>query len=297
MEKGTTSLCKGDYDILYSKVIGSPYYGSEYIKPRSAGGTSQVISAPASLMQDPGLPPSEGPSVSDYLATLYVLAIPAADLPKAEQPGSYTTANALPATTAMATRTWPGVETLVREIAGSSDGLYVVTGPLFEASINPSLSSGSLFPTSIYKAIYDPIAQRSGAYICTNSNRPLCEVSSIAALRARSDIDPFPAVSEEIKQRFGAFPVPMGFVSAPEAVPTAGVHAAPGWMSGAPHMTTNFPYACSQLGISQENGSQALHTAKQASGTPNNYNCTFDTDSGDIWGEDDDYPIGNLFDY
>jgi endonuclease G, mitochondrial len=104
--------------------------------------------------------------------------------------------------------TWEGIESAVRHLAEREGELYVVTGPAFLGGQLRSLKGRVLVPTSTWKAIYDPATQGAAAYQCTNVSHPTCTTLSIAALTREVGIDPFPAVSDEIKQTAMTLPPP-----------------------------------------------------------------------------------------
>jgi endonuclease G len=65
-----------------------------------------------------------------------------------------------------------------------------------------------LVPTSTWKAVYDPAVQGAAAYQCPNVSPPKGTTLSSAALARETGIDPFPAVSEGIKQIALTLPPP-----------------------------------------------------------------------------------------
>ena len=99
------------------------------------------------------------------------------------------------------------IESAVRDLAAARGELYLVTGPAFQGrqvkSIGPN---GVLVPTSTWKAVYDPHAGGAGAYVCRNTAQPTCGTVSVAALADLVGIDPFPALSDAVKQVAMALP-------------------------------------------------------------------------------------------
>ena len=87
--------------------------------------------------------------------------------------------------------------------------LYVVTGPAFAgqqiASIGPD---AVLVPTSTWKAVYDPRTGGAGAYVCTNTATPTCQVVSVVALAQGVGVDRFPALPAAVKATAAALPDP-----------------------------------------------------------------------------------------
>ena len=96
---------------------------------------------------------------------------------------------------------WERIERAVRRLAVRRGELYVVTGPAYQGQRIQSIGpDGVLVSSSIWKAIYDPRASGTGAYLCSNAAAPRCETVSVVALARGVGIDLFPAVSERMKQ-------------------------------------------------------------------------------------------------
>ena len=58
-----------------------------------------------------------------------------------------------------------------------------------------------MVPTAVWKAIYDPRAQATGSWLCSNTDRPACQVLGIDALTGQVGIDPFPGLPATAKAR------------------------------------------------------------------------------------------------
>ena len=67
---------------------------------------------------------------------------------------------------------------------------------------------GVLVPSSTWKAVYDPRAGGAGAYVCTNTATPSCDVVSVAALVRTTGVDPFPSLPSRIKGTAVTLPPP-----------------------------------------------------------------------------------------
>ena len=115
----------------------------------------------------------------------------------------------VPQTAALNRGIWEGVESAVRHLAQREGELYVVTGPAFVGGQVQSIGpDGVLVPTSTWKAVYDPRTGGAGAYICTNTATPTCQVVSVAALAQGVGIDPFPALPARTRAVAAALPDP-----------------------------------------------------------------------------------------
>ena len=103
---------------------------------------------------------------------------------------------------------WEGVESAVRALALGEGEVYVVTGPAFISAELDSLKGRVIVPTHIFKAVYTPSRNQAGAYWAPNDDSQSGEAISIAQLRERTGIDPFPSLSESIKSERADLPSP-----------------------------------------------------------------------------------------
>lgn len=58
-----------------------------------------------------------------------------------------------------------------------------------------------LVPTATWKAVHDPQARAAGAYLCSNTDHPACQVLGIDALAGQVGIDPFPILPPTVRAR------------------------------------------------------------------------------------------------
>ena len=87
------------------------------------------------------------------------------------------------------------IEMAVRRLARRRGELFIVTCPAFSGQHVASVGPDSvLVPSSTWKAVYDPSAGASGAYVCTNTATRRCAVVSVADLVRAVGVDPFPAL-------------------------------------------------------------------------------------------------------
>ena len=104
---------------------------------------------------------------------------------------------------------WAGIEAAVRDLAVRRGELYVVTGPAFEGQALQSIGRGGvLVPSSTWKAVHDPRTGGAGAYVCTNTATPTCDIVSVAVLTRSVGIDPFPALPAGVKATAMTLPQP-----------------------------------------------------------------------------------------
>lgn len=142
---------------------------------------------------------------------------PSADAGNEEiQEQTFTLSNVVPQTAALNEGIWTGVEMAVRAMALREGGIYVVTGPDFTGS-SRAIGQNVLVPTATWKAVYDPIRNEAGAYLCQNTDSPTCQTLSVAALAGRIGIDPFPGVGEAVKAQAMVLPEPQASPYAPRS--------------------------------------------------------------------------------
>lgn len=130
---------------------------------------------------------------------------PSGDAPdQLSQEETFSLANVVPETPALNEGVWTGIEMAVADWAHRVGELYVVTGPVLQAN-GPTIGWDRIpVPTAIWKAVYDPVHEQGGAWLCRNDDAPVCETLSFAALEQRIGVDPFPSLS---LQRHNADPV------------------------------------------------------------------------------------------
>jgi len=128
---------------------------------------------------------------------------PSGDMPDAQsQQQTFPLANMVPQAPALNRGPWERIESAVRRLARRRGELYVVTGPAFTgARIDTIGDNRVLVPTATWKAVYDPQALAAGAYLCSNTDRPACQVLRVDALAGQVGIDPFPGLPPTVKAR------------------------------------------------------------------------------------------------
>ena len=205
-----TLLCNDGYAAVASGVTHGALWSAERLT------SDMLVAARATPRQgefhpDDRLPLAAQAQLADYRRSGYDRGhmTPSGDMPEEQaQQQSFSLANMVPQTPKLNRGVWAKIETVVRARAASSGELYVVTGPAFQggnlSAIGPD---GVLVPTSTWKAVYDP-QSGAGAYVCTNTATPACEVISVTALTRLVGIDPFPGVTQSVKAVAMALPQP-----------------------------------------------------------------------------------------
>lgn len=115
----------------------------------------------------------------------------------ADKPPTFGTCNMSPQRPNLNRKVWAGIEAAVRNLAVADGELYVVTGP--EIAPDAQRLAGLVaVPSKSWKAVDAPHSG-AAAYVCTNTDTPVCTVESIRALAAEIGFDPFPGLPESAK--------------------------------------------------------------------------------------------------
>ncbi|MCP1197107.1 DNA/RNA non-specific endonuclease [Acetobacter senegalensis] len=169
--------------------------------------TAQSLKRTGRFYVDTRFPGS--PDLLDYYNSIYDRGhmAPSGDQPtELAQTETYALTNIVPQTASLNEGIWARVERRVRSVAD----LYVVTGPAFHLKPVETLGHDRVYvPSSTWKAVYSPNKERAAAYVCRNAQQhPHCSQVTIATLIRNTGIDPFPAVSEQVKRQAWKLPSP-----------------------------------------------------------------------------------------
>ena len=212
----TTLLCNDAYAALASGVTRGPLWSAEHLTAASVAAARETPRQ-GEFHPDDRLPPEDRAEIKDFRGSGYDRGhlSPSGDAGNIQaQQQSFSLANMVPQAPELNRGPWERIESATRRLAARRGELYVVTGPAFQGRQVRSIGAGVLVPSSIWKALYDPRAGRAGAYLCSNTAAPRCEVMSVAALACLVGIDPFPAATARAK--VAAMPLPIPRDRAPE---------------------------------------------------------------------------------
>ncbi len=214
----TTVLCNDAYAVLASGVTHGALWSAE--RPTTASlGAARRTPREGQFHPDDRLPSADQAQLDDYRRSGYDRGhmTPSGDMPdEAAQEQTFSLANMVPQTAALNRGEWEGIESAVRDLAVRQGELYVITGPVFAGQELKSIGpDGVLVPSSTWKAVYDPQAGEAGAYVCTNTASPSCDVVSVATLVRMTGVDPFPALPSRIKDTAMTLPSPVDSPYAP----------------------------------------------------------------------------------
>ncbi len=207
----TTLLCNDAYAALASGVTRGALWSAE--RPTTAS-LEAARSTPrqGQFHPDDRLPFADQAQLGDYRRSGYDRGhmTPSGDMPDEHaQQQTFSLANMVPQTAALNRGVWEGIESAVRDLAARQGELYVVTGPVFAGQELKSIGpDGVLVPSSTWKAVYDPRAGGAGAYVCTNTASPSCDVVSVSVLVRMTGVDPFPSLPSRVKDTAMTLPSP-----------------------------------------------------------------------------------------
>lgn len=210
LAKKTTMLCNEAYAVTYSGVSRTPIWSAEHLTAQrieEAGRLKRINS----FHEEERLPPADRSELTDYVRTGYDRGhmAPSGDMPTENaQYESFSLANMIPQNPKNNQILWEGIEEATRELTREDKEVYVVTGPIFAGNNLQRINGRVLVPTSVYKAIYDPVRKQAGAYVTPNAPGMEYQTLSIADLEKRININVFPKLSSEIKSVKMAMPVP-----------------------------------------------------------------------------------------
>ncbi len=225
----TVDLCFDGYAVEHSGLTRTPLWSAEHL-------TAAAIEAARTLPRqgwfhaEAGLPDGQSAELGDYVRSGYDRGhmSPNGDMPTEQaQQQSFSLANVVPQAPQLNRGLWEGIESAVRTWAIRSGEVYVVTGPVFQGDRLQALHGRVLVPTSMFKAVYDPVRGVAGAYLSPNTDDAGYEPISIAGLTQLTGIDVFPAVPDGIKMRRVSLPEPTPHYASSAESPIAARAVAP----------------------------------------------------------------------
>lgn len=193
----TTLVCYEDYALDASGITKGPLWSAEHLTAAQMAGADETART-GSFHDEKNIPAADRSELADYKGSGYDRGhmTPAGDAENAEaERQTFSLANVVPQTPQLNRGVWERIETQVRGLATALGDIYVVTGPAFESDAPDTIGEDAVaVPTSTWKAVYEP-GVGAGAYLCSNTASPRCEVVSIDALDRRTGVDPFPAIA------------------------------------------------------------------------------------------------------
>lgn len=175
------ALCYDAFAVLHSGHTKTPVFVAEKLN------RAQLIDAQDErrtnrFFADARLPYAERAQLEDYKSSGYDRGhmAPAADMPSAQAMAqSFSLANMVPQAPVNNRKVWSAIEKATRRYAMRAEGdVYVITGPVFDAS-PPTIGVGNVWvPRYLFKLVYDASSGKAWAHWIENtdearSGRPL----------------------------------------------------------------------------------------------------------------------------
>lgn len=205
-------VCYSGYALKHSGITRTPLYSAEHLtRERMLQGKG--LKRQSKFFSDTNIPASERAELHHYARSGYDRGhvAPSADMFDIQsQQECFSLANMVPQVPENNRGPWEGIESTIRKMAKDRGDIYVVTGPIYQGDIQ-KIGGAVMVPTKLFKAVYDPQRQESGAYLIDNSADAQPEKISVADLEKITGISLFPAVSETTKSRLMRLPEPKSY--------------------------------------------------------------------------------------
>ena len=207
LTRDSRRLCGSFFSVLYSGVTLTPLYSAEHVTARTMM-ASEALPRHNRFHADRRLGIS-GPSLQDYAQTDFDRGhlTPNGDMPDPNsQYESFALSNIVPQNPDNNRHLWADIEETTRRMVLTHGEGYIVTGAAFLGEVDRIHRVA--VPSHLWKAVYLPGPDLAAAWFSPNQDGHQYEVVSIATLRERTGIDPFPSLPEPVKTKGADFPVP-----------------------------------------------------------------------------------------
>ena len=204
MAPQTQVLCSTRFAVLYSGLAREPLWAAEHLDSTMVR-AAMSIPREGEFHPDTRIPAGSRAELADYVRSGFDRGhmAPSGDMPDRQtQQETFALSNIVPQRAALNREKWAMIESGLRRLALRAGELYVVTGPAFHATSLSAIGPDRvLVPTSTWKAVYSPVRQQTGVYVCHNVTRsPGCSHVSVVELTRMTGVDPFPALPARMKQ-------------------------------------------------------------------------------------------------
>jgi endonuclease G len=210
LQKKTIGLCFEAFALMHSGVSRTPLWVAEKLTRESLI-RARSVQREDNFHAEETLPPEDRAELLDYARSGFDRGhmAPAADMPtQTAQHESFSLANIVPQQRQNNQILWAAIESATRHMTNLRSELYVMTGPIFDGEKIERLNGRVFIPTHIYKAVYDPAKKEGAAWISPNTAENTFEVVSIAELEKRININLFPGIPAEAKDKIALLPEP-----------------------------------------------------------------------------------------
>lgn len=211
LARGTVVLCNHGYAVQVSPETHGPLWAAEHLWSDDVEAAWKLPRPHVPFAPDPRVMFSA--SLADYRGSVFDRGhmAPSGDQPNpADQEETFFLSNVVPQTASLNEGIWSRIESRVRRLAEAEGELYVVTGPAYHLKPGEYIGPDQVpVPSSTWKAVYSPSRGRAGVYVCKNAQQhPHCDQVTVQTLTRNTGIDPFPAVSEQVKAQAWRLPAP-----------------------------------------------------------------------------------------
>ncbi len=210
LQKKTIGLCFEAFALMHSGVSRTPLWVAEKLTRESLI-RARSVQREDNFHAEETLPPEDRAELHDYARSGFDRGhmAPAADMPSlTAQHESFSLANIVPQQRQNNQILWAAIEGATRHMTNLRGELYVMTGPIFEGEKIERINGRVFIPTHIYKAVYDPAKKEGAAWISPNTAENIYEVVSIAELEKRININLFPGIPADAKDKIVSLPEP-----------------------------------------------------------------------------------------
>ena len=204
----TPRLCFSEFSVIMGKTR-SALVSAEHLTKEDVYAARKLARKNA-FHDENALPEIYRADLSDYKHSKYDrghLAASGNMNSKKAQYESFSLANIIPQNPENNQVLMQDIEKVVRQLAINEGEVYIVTGPIYRSDAK-WLKGRVAVPAMIYKAVYVPSTNQAGVYIVENDADYEYKVISPKRLYEIAGVDPFPALSEIVKEAAATLPDP-----------------------------------------------------------------------------------------
>ena len=203
------TICHSFYAVSYSTELRDPLWSAEHLTREMAVGGDSIGRIKVKFVSDNAIDSADQASNKDFVAPFdRGHMTPANDAPdEATQRDTFVLTNAVPQHKKLNEHLWFYLEASLHQVAENEGDVYIVTGPIFGPTTHHRRVAR---PKATFKAIYIPTRNLAVGYIATNTAAPACRIFPVAELIRQSGIDPFPALSADLKASHSSYGLPQG---------------------------------------------------------------------------------------
>jgi len=165
----STSLCRISYFVKHDDAKKVPVYSAEYLLKENLGGKNKRVNA---FKADPDLDARSRAELSDYDEKYdrgHMVPFEDARINSAAALQTFYLSNMIPQNLHLNRGLWRAIENKTRDYAmKSNNGIYVITGPVFNSGVRKTIGNGVAVPDMVFKVIIDKATMQGVAYLVPN---------------------------------------------------------------------------------------------------------------------------------